>query len=137
MFLSFISRLGGRSTAPKPRVRRPVAPPRFRPGLTVLEGREVPAAPVTSLGQLGAARVAAPISQLGPVIPLQITNVSLAQTGQFAGQLVANGIFGGQAFQAPVTLTSSPTAANAATSILNLHLGPINLNVLGLQVKTS
>jgi len=97
-----------------------------------LEGREVPAAPVASLGQLGAAQVAAPISQIGAIAPLTITSVT-----NEAGQLVAHGVLGTNPFTAPLTLSPSPNPANAECPILNLHLGPINLNVLGLQVTTS
>jgi len=73
-------------------------------------------------------------------LPISVTNVTLNN-----GQLTANGLIGNQPFTAPVTLSLEPAtpAANgqvtpaATTQILNLHLGPINLNLLGLQVKTS
>jgi len=132
MFLSFVGRLGVRSKAPKSRVRRPVAPPRFRPSLLSLEGREVPAAPAIPVGPLGAAQAAAPISQLSAIAPLTINSVT-----NEAGQLVAHGALGSTPFTAPLTLATSPNASTADCPILNLHLGPINLNLLGLQVKTS
>jgi hypothetical protein len=100
--------------------------------LLSLEGREVPAAPVTTLGPLGAAQVAAPISQLGAIAPLTINSVT-----NEAGQLVAHGTLGSTPFTGPLTLTTSPNATMPDCPILNLHLGPINLNLLGLQVKTS
>jgi len=85
-----------------------------------------------NVGQLGAARAAAPIAQLGSMVPLTINNVV-----NQAGQLVAQGTLGTTPFTAPLTLSPSPNPANADCPILNLHLGPINLNLLGLQVKTS
>jgi hypothetical protein len=96
--------------------------------LLTLEGREVPAAHVGDLPQLGAAQGAAPISQLGSIAPLTITNVA-----NQAGQLVAQGALGTTPFTAPLTLSPSSTDPN----ILNLHLGPINLDLLGLDVTTS
>ena len=74
------------------------------------------------------------------VVPIQVTSVTLND-----GVLTANGLIGKQAFTAPITLSLAPAtpAANgtitsaATTQILNLHLGPINLNLLGLQVVTS
>jgi len=131
MFLSFVSRLGVRSNTPKSRNRRPAPPPRFRPSLLALEGREVPAV-LTLPAQLGPAQTAAPIAQIGSIVPITINNVV-----NQAGGLIANGALGGTPFAAPLTLTSSPNAASADCPILNLHLGPINLNLLGLQVKTS
>jgi len=74
-------------------------------------------------------------------LPITITGVNLQD-----GQLTASGKIGGQSFTTPITLSldsaATPTAAGVAspaatTQVLNLHLGPINLNVLGLQVKTS
>ncbi len=74
-------------------------------------------------------------------LPIQVNNVTLNN-----GQLVANGMIGNQPFTAPITLSVVPAAQSAAagvadpaatTQILNLHLGPINLNLLGLQVTTS
>jgi len=65
-------------------------------------------------------------------------------TGAITG-LVANVSLGGQTQQVPLTITSgtpSGTATSAATtgatsSILSLHLAPINLDLLGLDVTTS
>ena len=74
--------------------------------------------------------------------PIVINNVT-AQNGQ----LIANGTIGANPFTAPITVSVVPSAAAstagsvadpaATTQILNLHLGPINLNLLGLQVTTS
>jgi len=74
--------------------------------------------------------------------PIQINSVTVNN-----GQLVANGMIGNNPFTAPITLSVVPAVQNSATGtvadpaattqILNLHLGPINLNLLGLQVTTS
>jgi len=69
-----------------------------------------------------------------PVVPIQILNVDLNGAGSaltVAGA-VGNSLFGG----IPLAPTAIPAAAGA-TPILNLHLGAINLNLLGLQVQTS
>ncbi len=65
------------------------------------------------------------------VLPLKITNVVNQN-----GQLVAQGTLGGQSFTAPLTVTAQPTA-DPTTSILNLQLAPIHLDLLGLSVDTS
>jgi len=131
MFLSFVSRLGARRAAPKSRSRRP-GQPCFRPSLLVLEGREVPAAPMSPAAQLGPAQLAAPIQQIGSILPMTVNNVV-----NQAGQLIANISLGSATALVPLNLTSTPNPANADCPILNLELGPIHLDVLGLQVDTS
>jgi len=86
----------------------------FRPVLEGLEDRVVPAAV--------------------PVLPLNITGVSV-QNGALLAQGAVSGPLGTQPFTAPITVTASQAAAS--TPVLNLHLGPIDLNLLGLQVDTS
>lgn len=66
------------------------------------------------------------------VLPITIQSVTV--TG---GQLVANGLVGTTAFQSPITLAPGAVPAGAACPILNLSLGPINLDLLGLNVDTS
>jgi hypothetical protein len=67
------------------------------------------------------------------VLPITITSV-VPQ----GGQLVANGIIGTTPFQIPLTLTAETNPSALATCpILNLALGPIHLNLLGLNVDTS
>jgi len=97
----------------------------FRPALEKLEDRTVPAQGVGAL--LGAVG-----HQAATFLPINITNV-VAQ----GDQLLASGTIAGQAFTTLVSLSTSPPPAGATCPILNLHLGPIDLNVLGLQVKTS
>jgi len=105
-----------------------------RPTVENLEERTVMASPA-SLGQAAGGLVGAVGHQAASFLPIQITSV-VAQTVDGATQLVAKGTIAGQAFTAPITLSTSP-ATTGDCPILNLHLGPIDLNVLGLQVKTS
>jgi hypothetical protein len=67
------------------------------------------------------------------VLPTLITSVIVTEDGR----LMANGLVGTTPFQAPITLTPGPMAAAATCPILNLELGPIHLNLLGLNVDTS
>jgi len=105
----------------------------LRPALENLEERTVMASPASLAhgvgGLLGAAQQAASI------LPINITNVAV-QTVDGVAQFVAHGTIAGQAFTAPITLSTSPSSTSDCP-ILHLHLGAINLNLLGLQVKTS
>jgi len=66
------------------------------------------------------------------VLPITIQSVTV--TG---GQLVANGLVGTTPFQSPITLTPGSAPTGASCPVLNLSLGPINLDLLGLNVDTS
>ena len=72
------------------------------------------------------------------ILPLTINSVSVVNGG-----LVANGSLGHTTFSVPLTVTTSPASSAAAAaagpvaSILSLHLAPINLDLLGLDVTTS
>ena len=66
------------------------------------------------------------------VLPTIVTSVTPVN-----GQLMANGFVGTTPFQAPITLTAAPGAAQATCPVLNLALGPIHLSLLGLNVDTS
>lgn len=67
------------------------------------------------------------------VVPILIQSVTVTD-----GQLMANGIAGTTPFQTPITMTPrANAAADAACPILNLSLGPIHLDLLGLNVDTS
>lgn len=66
------------------------------------------------------------------VLPIMIQSVTV--TG---GQLMANGLVGTTPFAAPITLTPGATPEGASCPILNLSLGPIHLDLLGLNVDTS
>ncbi len=124
-------------------------PSPFRPLLESLEQREmlnasslaapalvpvqVAPAQVVSAAPATAGPVAQRTAQTTTMLPLNITSITLNQ----AGQLVANGTLGGTTFTAPVTLSTTPNPADPSCPILDLQLGPINLNLLGLVVTTS
>ena len=111
---------------------------------------------VTAFATAGAPTAkAAPAHQSSPLI-IPVTAPAGAFTGTFTltsfalqnGALVANGILSGTdangvshfaTVTAPVTTSAaaSTAAPAAACSILHLVLGPINLNILGLQVTTT
>jgi len=105
---------------------------RFRPALFSLETREVLSSPAALAPPSVPALVAAPTTQASQIVPLSVTDVVVRN-----GQLVAEGLLGNTAFSAPVTLTAKPNAADPTCPILDLTLGPIDLNLLGLEVKTS
>jgi hypothetical protein len=67
------------------------------------------------------------------LLPLVINNITLND----AGQLVAQGTLGGHAFETPLTLSTSPNAADPTCPVLHLTLAPIHLDLLGLVVDTS
>jgi len=122
------------SVTTRPMRARPVVPTgrRFRPTVEDLEGRVVLAASLAAPPLAPA--LAAPVArQAGALVPIVINNVV-----NVAGNLLANASLGGTNFQIPLTL-SVPAGQSAAstTQILNLHLGPIDLNLLGLRVQTS
>ena len=64
------------------------------------------------------------------VLPIAITGVTVQN-----GQLFANGLIGSNPFQVPILVGSQQTGGPCP--ILDLQLGPIDLNVLGLRVQTS
>lgn len=109
-----------KSDSSTPRSSSPSQGRTVRPVLEELERREVPSAnPLDAL--LGEAQGLVPINFL-----------TLANQGN---QLVAQGQVGANSISVPLTLTATPGSNGA--EILNLHLGPINLDVLGLHVQTS
>jgi len=123
-----LPRISGRKVIP----HRPSSFRQFRPTLESLEGREVPSAtPVAP--SLGPAQVAAApmVQQAASILPITVNNVV-----NNAGSLVANASLGSTNFQIPLTL-GVPSGQSATTQILNLHLAPIHLNLLGLKVDTS
>jgi len=136
---------GNRTPAARP--ARPRQEIHFRPSLLRLEEREVLSSPGSiALPPLPAfvpalvapaAHIAGPVTQqVTQIVPLSITGLSL---NTVTNQLTASGLLGGQAFSGvPVTLTAQPAAATpGSTPVLHLALDPIDLNLLGLEVKTS
>jgi len=113
------------------------APTRFRPTLESLEGRVVMSAnavaPVLSPALVAAAH---PVQQAASLLPITINSVNITGVTNGVLQLVANATTAaGQALQIPLTLaTATP---GATTPILDLHVGEIHLNLLGLKVDTS
>jgi len=86
---------------------------------------------------LGAALVStAGPHQFSTVLPISVTNIT-AETVNGATQLIAHGLIGNQAFTAPLTLTAAPPATTGGSPILHLQVGAIDLNLLGLEIKTS
>jgi hypothetical protein len=69
-------------------------------------------------------------------LPITINSVTITGVANNVLQLVANATTAtGQALQIPFTLTN--TTPNATTPILDLHVGAIHLDLLGLKVDTS
>jgi hypothetical protein len=64
------------------------------------------------------------------IIPISVNSVTVEN-----GQLVAHGLVGTNEFSSPITVGTRQQAG--ACPILDLRLGPIDLNLLGLQVDTS
>jgi len=110
----------------------------FRPALELLEGRDVPSAVGIMRPNLAPALVSAArtVHQASSLLPITINSVSITGVANNALQLVANATTAsGFSFQIPLTLTN--TTPNATTPILDLHVGAIHLDLLGLKVDTS
>ncbi len=112
----------------------PFTPPRFRPSLDGFEDRVVPSAPPLAPAQAAPAQ-AAPTFNLG-LLHLNIGNVQIVNANG-VNTLVGTASIGNVTTPVPIDLTASPNALDPTTPILNLHLGPIHLDLLGLQVDTS
>jgi len=126
--------LGFRQSLPRPLARSRS----FRPQLETMEVRDVPSATAMVPPALAPALAsAAPVvQQATSLLPITINSVNITGVANNALQLVANATTAaGTSLQIPLTLTN--TTPNAATSILDLHVGAIHLNVLGLKVDTS
>lgn len=67
------------------------------------------------------------------IVPITISNITLEN-----GELIANGLVGNQPFTTPVDLALAEVQPLQVTCpILDLSLGPINLDLLGLNIDTS
>jgi len=102
----------------------------FRPRVEGFEDRVVPAAPVGLAPAQAAPAAATPATFL----PVNITGVSLDPV---TGVVSAVGTIGGQAVNGALGTLSLAQQAGTTTPILQLHLNPIHLDVLGLKVDTS
>jgi len=98
-----------------------------RPAVESLEERTVMSSPASVASALAAAA-----HHSASLLPINITSVQVVN-----GALQAVGTAGGQAFTALLTFPPSPPPAGSDCPILNLHLDPIHLNLLGLKVDTS
>jgi hypothetical protein len=76
-------------------------------------------------------------------VPITVTGIDITGVTRNATTGVANiagtltGTILGQNFTTPLTGTIKPGPNARSCPVLNLHLGPINLSVLGLNVNTS
>jgi hypothetical protein len=111
---------------------------RFHPRLESLEGRAMPNAALLAPPAAGTALVArpTPTQSATSLLPITVNSVDFVGVTNNALQLVANATTAaGRTLQIPLTLTN--TTPGAATPILDLHVGEIHLNLLGLKVDTS
>jgi hypothetical protein len=99
---------------------------RVRPMLEELEPREVPdATPVSN-------PLNALLGSNPGLVPINFNYIS-----NQGGALSAVGQMGANAVSVPLTLTAAQSATDPSAEILSLHLSPIHLDVLGLNVQTS
>jgi hypothetical protein len=70
------------------------------------------------------------VPQSFSVLPITVTSVTVDN-----GQLFANGLIGANPFRTPLAIGAQQTGSGCP--ILDLQLGPIDLNLLGLRVQTS
>ncbi len=91
---------------------------------------------LVTVASLGAPALAAkpvkPSKAPATMLPLRITDVIVRD-----GQLVALGTLGNNPFEAPITLLPTGEMTDHGCPILDLALGPIHLDLLGLVVDTS
>jgi len=134
MWLTLFGLMGRRRT-PAPKANRRTTPPAyFRPALESLEGRVVPSAAPALPPALGPALVAPAVNGHAHVHAAQLFNITGVAVKN--GQLVATVTSALGTTTTPLTITPAGPAADPC-SILNLHLEPINLALLGLHVDTS
>jgi len=139
MRLSISGLFRGRRTIGRRTIRQETY---FRPALETLEGRIVLSAPAvlpppTLAPAVAPAPLAAP-TLTGQQLVAQAMNLHFTGfTTNQAGQLMANGTAFNIPLSTPVTLTTTPNAADPTCPILNLHLNAIHLDLLGLNVDTS
>jgi len=122
--------LWSNSRGPSERNAAPPAPPRFRPQLEGFEDRTVPAAPV-----MGPA-LAAPIN-ISPTFNFSALQLNVGDVQVLNNVLGVNVNIGNVTQFVPIDLSATPNPLDPDCPILNLHLDPIHLDLLGLVVDTS
>jgi hypothetical protein len=160
MLTSLFARNATRTTTCKTLHAKPVCEPERHFGMEGLEGRmlmsvsvpHVEALPHVPKGAAGAInqlvktirKTDVNLGQLVNVSIGKVTNLAVNQAGDLVATINAVVRTPGGNTTVPVTLTlDRPAAATgdvvaaATTDILNLHLGPIDLDLLGLRVQTS
>jgi hypothetical protein len=102
-----------------------------------------PAEPVIDVPLNANPRAERPSNLNFSLLPFAVTGITQTGTGANT-QLVAQAKLGSETFQIPLTLTGEPGEAAGEVStlqevcdILNLEIGAINLDLLGLVVETS
>jgi len=129
--------MSGRTNSPVARL--PVAPPRFRPQLDGFEDRYVPASPVLDAAH---AAQATAVTNVFDITGVNLTNFTIVDNVLNAAGTVT-GTLAGLPFTAQITnfalqlIPDNPATPAEECSVLDLELGPINLNLLGLHVDTS
>jgi len=116
----------------------------FVPRFESLEGRRLLSATAIKAPHHAAALVSHAVAAAKPsvanqaasLLPLTINSVNVTGLTNNGLQLVANATTP-SGLNVPIPLTLTNTTPNATTPILNLHVGAIHLNVLGLKVDTS
>jgi len=129
---NFAGLFGGPSAPVARRTARPLPMSRYRPRLEGLEERTVPSAVAVAPAAAQLAPVTQAAPAVAPVLNLDVTRVYLNDAGQLLADIGVNGVI--QAVPLDLTVTN-PGAG--ATPILDLHVGAIHLDLLGLQVDTS
>jgi hypothetical protein len=119
------------------RRRRIRASARFRPAVDGLESRVVlsPATVAMAADVSAAQRVTNPLAITG----INVTNLQVIGANQLRATADITGTLLGQAFtlrnqQVPITLNQTGTTTDGCP-ILNLAVGPLDLNLLGLRVQ--
>jgi len=85
----------------------------------------------------------APTTTATTSLPVSITGVNLTNVIQNAQGAITGvtgtvtGLLAGHTFTAPLTIGATQPTTAGACPVLDLQLGPINLNLLGLKVHTS
>ena len=125
---STVTRLWTARISARPQPAPAARGPSFRPRVEGFEDRVVPAAPAALTPALAAPAAAASPASL---LPIDITSATLDAV---TGVVNAVGTIGSQAFSLVGQLTLTQTGT---TPILDLHVGAIHLDLLGLKVDTS